>query len=231
MWIKCKTPSGESTIILRDPACSEGTCEVISPTRATDVRARLVLEGRIAQIETDGMVRMEAVKRGGLWEIDIVGKPRAFLARGPVKKDRVCATAKRPVRAESEVKKTVKDVEVDIDESNDENRGVERERGMFVGPDEEPRTGSNMVEKGAKIGLTCKGDVHTPAPRAQIQKGSMWADCGKLRAKLWRGPRRLKLQREPNDGDRERASPPVWNRRMCHARGAERNPYKVRSRR
>ncbi|GAQ92269.1 hypothetical protein KFL_009610040 [Klebsormidium nitens] len=64
---------------------------------------------------------MEALKRGGLWEIETVGKQRSFLARGPVKKDRVCATvAKRPVRAESVVKKTVKVVEIDLDELDDE---------------------------------------------------------------------------------------------------------------
>ncbi|GAQ92707.1 hypothetical protein KFL_011010020 [Klebsormidium nitens] len=79
---------------------------LFSLTRATNAEARVVLEGRTAQIETDGVVRMEAVKRGGLWEIETVGKQRAFLARGPVKGNRVCATAKRPAIAESVVEKT-----------------------------------------------------------------------------------------------------------------------------
>ncbi|GAQ92533.1 hypothetical protein KFL_010420020 [Klebsormidium nitens] len=68
-----------------------------------------------------------AWKRGGLWEIGTVGKQRAFLARGQIKRNRVYATAKRPVRAKSVVKKTVKVVEIDLDESDDENRGVSEE--------------------------------------------------------------------------------------------------------
>ncbi|GAQ93197.1 hypothetical protein KFL_013550020 [Klebsormidium nitens] len=130
---------------------------------ATDAGARVVLEGRIAQIETDNVVRMEAVKRGGLWEIETVGKQRAFLARGPVKRNRVCATAKRPVRAESVVKKTVKVVEIDQDESDDENEGVEREWGTFVGADEVPRTGSQKLPKGAEFETAREGDAHAPA--------------------------------------------------------------------
>src|SRR3569623_2009847 len=100
---------------------------------------------------------MEAVKSGGLWEIETVGNQRAFLARGPVKGNRVCATAKRPVRAESVVKKTVMVVEVDLDESEDENEGVEREWVTFVGADEGPRTGSKMVEKGAEVETAREG--------------------------------------------------------------------------
>ncbi|GAQ93603.1 hypothetical protein KFL_016990010 [Klebsormidium nitens] len=83
--------------------------------------------------------------------------------RGPVVGNGVCATAKRPVRAESVVKKTVKVVEVDLDESDDENGGVERERGTFVGADEGPRTGSKMVEKGVKFETAREGDAHAPA--------------------------------------------------------------------
>ncbi|GAQ93346.1 hypothetical protein KFL_014600020 [Klebsormidium nitens] len=103
-------------------------------TRAIDMGARVVLEERTAKIEADGVVHMEAFKCGGLWEM---GKQKAFLARGSVKGyrvcSRVCSIAKRPVRAESVVKKTAKVVEIDLDESDDENEGVERERGTFVG--------------------------------------------------------------------------------------------------
>ncbi|GAQ92170.1 hypothetical protein KFL_009370020 [Klebsormidium nitens] len=48
------------------------------------------------------------------------GKQKAFLARGPVKKNWETAVAKRPVRADSVVKETVKVVEVDLEESEDE---------------------------------------------------------------------------------------------------------------
>jgi hypothetical protein len=104
--LKCKTPSGVSTVTLREVRhAPEAQASLFSLTRATDTGARVVLEGSTAQIETDNVVRMEAVKRGGLWEIETVGKQRAFLARGPVKGNRMCATSKRQVRAESVVKK------------------------------------------------------------------------------------------------------------------------------
>ncbi|GAQ93542.1 hypothetical protein KFL_016350010 [Klebsormidium nitens] len=99
---------------------SVGTANLFALGRATDAGARVVLEGRKAQIESDGVVRMEAVKRGGLWEIETVGKQPAFLAREPVRKNRVTATAKRPVRAEDVVKKTVKVMEVDLEDLDDE---------------------------------------------------------------------------------------------------------------
>ncbi|GAQ80159.1 hypothetical protein KFL_000480010 [Klebsormidium nitens] len=86
-----------------------------------------------------------------------------FLARGPVKGNRVCATAKRPVRAESVVKKTVKVVEIDLDESDDENEGVEREWETFVGADEVPRTCSQKLPKGAEFETAREGDAHAPA--------------------------------------------------------------------
>ena len=78
--LKCKTPSGVSTVTLREVRhASRAQASLFSLTRATDAGARVVLEGRTAQIETDNVVRMEAVKRGGLWEIETVGMQRAFL--------------------------------------------------------------------------------------------------------------------------------------------------------
>ncbi|GAQ92838.1 hypothetical protein KFL_011620050 [Klebsormidium nitens] len=157
--LKCKTPSGVSTVTLREVRhAPRAQVNLFALTRATDAGARVVLEGRTAQIETDGVVRMEAVKRGGY------GTLRPWdIARGLVKGNRVCATAKRPVRAERVVKKTVKVVEVDLDESNDEDGGVERERGTSAGEDEGPRTNPKMVEKGAKFETAREGDAHAPA--------------------------------------------------------------------
>ena len=80
----------------------------------------MVLEGRTAKVEMGGVVHVQAVQRGGLWEIETARKQRAFLARGPVRKSRVTAVAKKPVRAESVVKNVVKVVEVDLEESEDD---------------------------------------------------------------------------------------------------------------
>ena len=63
-------------------------------------------------------------QRGGLWEIETAGKPRAFLAKKPVEKNRVTSTVKKPVTAESVVKKPVKVVEVDLGESDDERAEI-----------------------------------------------------------------------------------------------------------
>src|SRR3569623_45214 len=73
--LKCKTSSGVSTVTLREVRhAPRAQASLFSLTRATDAGARVVLEGRTARIETDNVVRMEAVKRGGLWEIETVGK-------------------------------------------------------------------------------------------------------------------------------------------------------------
>src|SRR3569833_2744726 len=107
--LRCKTPSGVSTVTLREVRhAPRARASLFALTRATDAGARVVLQGRTAQVMTDGVVQMQAAKRGGLWEIETVGKQRAFLARGHVKENRVVAAAKRPMRAESVVKETVK---------------------------------------------------------------------------------------------------------------------------
>ena len=176
--LKCKTPSGVSTVTLREVRhAPRAQANLFALTRATDAGARVVLEGRTAQIETDGVVRMEAVKRGGLWEIETVGKQRAFLARGPVKKDRVCATAKRPVRAESVVKKTVKIVEIDLDESDDEIENTRQ-------PDE------TREEEGAQFTIAVKkwtlSGIFAPQPRGGgggrtvYDRGQKWTLSGIL---------------------------------------------------
>ncbi|GAQ93529.1 hypothetical protein KFL_016200010 [Klebsormidium nitens] len=86
-----------------------------------------------------------------------VGKQKAFLARGPVKGNRVCATAKRRVRAESVVKKMIKVVEIELDESDDENGGVEREWGTFV---VSGKCGSSNESCGSRrAGARCGEDV------------------------------------------------------------------------
>ncbi|GAQ92944.1 hypothetical protein KFL_012160010 [Klebsormidium nitens] len=111
----------------------------------------------------DNVVRMEAVKRGGLWENETVEKQRAFLARGPVKENRECATAKRSVRAESVVQKTVKVVEVDLDEAAATRMGASKERGELLWG----RTrGRAQIQKWSKKGRKLKwreGDAHGPA--------------------------------------------------------------------
>ena len=178
MELECKTPSGVSTVTLREVRhAPRAQANLFALTRATDAGARVVLEGRTAQIETDGVVRMEAVKRGGLWEIETVGKQRAFLARGPVKKDRVCATAKRPVRAESVVKKTVKIVEIDLDESDDEIENTRQ-------PDE------TREEEGAQFTIAVKkwtlSGIFAPQPRGGgggrtvYDRGQKWTLSGIL---------------------------------------------------
>ncbi|GAQ91085.1 hypothetical protein KFL_007250060 [Klebsormidium nitens] len=143
--------------------------------------------------------------------IETVGKHRAFRARGPLKGNRVCATAKRPVRAESVVNKTVKVVEVDLDESDDENGGAEREWGTVVGADEAPRTCSNFVEKGAEIEMTREGEAHAPATYCgrAARTDSKRSQCGpivEVCARSCGGVRGdQKGQRELKDGGGEQA--------------------------
>lgn len=72
--LKCKTPSGVETVTLREVRHGpRARANLFALLRATDAGARVVLEGRTAQVMTDGVGRMEAVKRGGLWEIKPLG--------------------------------------------------------------------------------------------------------------------------------------------------------------
>ena len=60
----------------------------------------------------------------GLRKMESVGKQRTFLARGPVKKSRLPAMAKRPLRAKGVVQKIMKAAEVDLDELEDESEST-----------------------------------------------------------------------------------------------------------
>lgn len=80
--LKCKTLSGVETVSLTKVRHAPRTrAKLFALSRATDAGARVVRQARTAQVMTDGVFRMEAVEREGLWEIETVGQ-RAFLARG-----------------------------------------------------------------------------------------------------------------------------------------------------
>lgn len=56
-----------------------------------------------------------------MWEIETVGKQRAYFARGPMKKKRVTAgLTLKSVRADNVVKETIMVVEVDLEELDDD---------------------------------------------------------------------------------------------------------------
>src|SRR3569623_1234812 len=163
--LKCKTPSGVSTVTLKEVRhAPRAHASLFALSKATDAEARVVLEERTAQVMTGGVVRREAVKRGGLWEIETVGKQRAFLAREPVRKNRVTATAKGPVRAESVVKKTVKVVEVDLEDLDDEIEGTGQ-------PDETRKGGSAQFTIEVKNGPSA--EFARPNPAAE-EKGAQF---------------------------------------------------------
>jgi hypothetical protein len=121
------------------------------------------------------------------------------------------ATAKRPVRAESVVKRAVKVVEVDLDESDDENGNVGRERGTFVGADEGPRMSSKMIEKGANFEMAREGDAHAPATdrgrvaRTVSEKGQSGPILETMREVVEVSEKIRKGQGELRDGGREQA--------------------------
>lgn len=122
--MKCKSSSGESTVTFSKVRhAPEAQFNLFSVMRATEAGAQVVFAGRTAQVIVRGVVgvvHVEAVKRGGLYEVETVEKRRAFLARAPVKKKRVSAKAKKPVRAESVTRNVVNVIEVDLEELDDE---------------------------------------------------------------------------------------------------------------
>ncbi len=124
--LECKTGDGVNKVTLKEVRhVPEAKANLFALTRATDAGARVVMERRVARIEMGGIVRMEAIPRDGLFEIETVEKPRAFLAVKPAMEKRVGETARKP-QAEKETrkmqKKTVKVIEVDL-ESDDESNG------------------------------------------------------------------------------------------------------------
>ncbi|GAQ93519.1 hypothetical protein KFL_016060010 [Klebsormidium nitens] len=124
---------------------------------AIDAKARVVLGGRTAQIKTDNVVRMEVVKRGGLWDVETVGKQRAFL-EGTGQEQPGVRRGKKAGKSGSMVKKTVKVVEIDRDDSDDVNGGVERKVVRAnVGAATEA-VGAEELEYGVEKTLTEKGD-------------------------------------------------------------------------
>jgi hypothetical protein len=124
--LECKTGDGVSKVTLKEVRhVPEAKANLFALKRATDAGARVVIERRVARFEMGGIVRMEATQRDGLFEVETVKKPRAFLAVKPAIEKRVGEAARKP-QAEKETrkmqKKTVKVIEVDL-ESDDESDG------------------------------------------------------------------------------------------------------------
>eukprot|EP00243_Klebsormidium_subtile_P008726 TRINITY_DN418_c0_g1_i2.p1 TRINITY_DN418_c0_g1~~TRINITY_DN418_c0_g1_i2.p1 ORF type:complete len:569 (+),score=90.43 TRINITY_DN418_c0_g1_i2:723-2429(+) len=124
--LECKTGDGVSKVTLKEVRhVPEAKANLVALKRATDAGARVVMERRVARFEMGGIVRMEAMQRDGLFEVETVEKPRAFLAVKPAIEKRVGEAARKP-QAEEETgkvqKKTVKVIEVDLD-SDDESDG------------------------------------------------------------------------------------------------------------
>jgi hypothetical protein len=123
--LKCETQNGVSTVTLNGVWHVLGArANLFAMRRATDAGARILFEKGKAHFELGGVVSMEAVQRGGLWEIATVKKARAYLAvKGPAEMGRrMGEAARRPqvmvVKKQKEVK-PVKYIEVELD-SNDE---------------------------------------------------------------------------------------------------------------
>ena len=124
--LECKTGCGVSKVTLKEVRhVPDAKANLFALKRATDAGARVVMERRVARFEMGGIVRMEATQRDGLFEIETVEKPRAFLAVRPTIEKRVGEAARKP-QAEKETrkmqKKKVKVIEVDL-ESDDESNG------------------------------------------------------------------------------------------------------------
>jgi hypothetical protein len=124
--LQCKTVNDVSKVTLKEvPHVPEVKASLFALKRATDARARVVMERRVARFEMGGIVRMEAVQKDGLFEIATVEKPMAFLAVEQTSEKRVKELARKPQMKEEIAKvqkKTLKVIEVDLD-SDDENGG------------------------------------------------------------------------------------------------------------
>jgi hypothetical protein len=128
--LECKTLHGVSTVTLNEVWHVPGArANLFAMRRATDAGAKILIEKGKAQIEMGGVVSMEAVQRGGLWEIATVKKARAYLAvKGPTEMGRrMGEAAMRPqvlvVKKQEEVK-PIKYIEVELD-SDDEGEELQ----------------------------------------------------------------------------------------------------------
>jgi hypothetical protein len=124
--LECETPNGPSVVTLKEVwHVPEARANLFAMRKATDAGAKILIEKGKAQFEMDGIVRMEAVQRGGLWEIATVRKARAFMAlkTGAIGTERRVGelVVKKPqgeVAKKQREMKPVKMIEVDLDEDD-----------------------------------------------------------------------------------------------------------------
>jgi hypothetical protein len=133
--LECETQNGVSTVTLNKVWPVPGArANLFALRRATNAGTKTLIEKGKAQFERGGVVSMEAVQRGGLWEIATVKKAKAYLAVKALAKmgRQMGEAAWRPqvkvVKKQEEVK-LVKyiDVELDSDDEREELQTVDIE--------------------------------------------------------------------------------------------------------
>ena len=130
--------------------------------RATDAGAKILIEKGKAQFEMGGVIRIEAVQRGGLWEIATVKKARTFLAvrARPIRTGRRAEEAARKpqvkvVKRQVE-EKPVKFIEVDLnsdDEGETETKKYGAAEAVGAAAEDVGATAAEGVGARAKIAL------------------------------------------------------------------------------
>ncbi|GAQ93462.1 hypothetical protein KFL_015490020 [Klebsormidium nitens] len=156
--LECETPNGAGKVTLNEVWHVPGArANLFAMRRATDAGARISFERGIARFEMGGVVSMEAVQRGGLWEIATVKKARAFLAvKGPVKTERRFGeVAPKPeVRVEKKQAEVrpVKVIEVDPESDDESDDGVKEIQPVDVSVGETESPTEKKTEKHGAMG-------------------------------------------------------------------------------
>jgi len=183
--LECETPDGPSVVTLNEVWHVPGArANLFAMRRATDAGAKVSFEKGKAQFEMDGAVRMEAVQRGGLWEIATVKKARSFLAvkGGPVQTGRRAKEAARKpqvivVEKQAEVK-PVKLIEVDLNSDDEkememEKHGAAEDVGATAAEDV-GATAAEDVGATAAEGVGADLDGRRYPERARVTPGKFW---------------------------------------------------------
>ncbi len=183
--LECETPNGPSMVTLNEVWHVPGArANLFAMRRATDAGAKISFGKGKAQFEMGVVVKMEAVQRGGLWEIATVKKARALLAvkTGPVQAGRRAkgAAAKKPqvtvVEKQMEVK-PVRLIEVEInsdDEGETETEKHAAAEDVGAAAADVGTTAAEDVGAIAVEGVGVDSDGKRYPERARVTPGKFW---------------------------------------------------------
>ncbi|GAQ87847.1 hypothetical protein KFL_003820020 [Klebsormidium nitens] len=121
-----------------------------SNSRPAERGAEVVMKKGVCQIVVDNVVQLQALQQNGLWRIETVGaEQKSFFTRRSIKREdrETVRKQEKTVKEKKEEKRTVKMIEVDLDEESEENEERNVEKSEEEKEKEKERTGEVSVSE------------------------------------------------------------------------------------